>query len=341
MKIFVKIENKNNHRLFQRGKNHIRQFLEKKGYQEIDLPVLSPALIPESYLEVFETEFYFLNARQKLYLIPSPELFLKRLLVAGIGDCFYLGKSFRNSEPSSSLHSPEFEMLEIYKIGVDYLKLADEILEMLRSLNREIQNWRDKLSMVGHYEKTNCKINFDKWEKITVGQAFEKYGQISQKELFNQRLFLIKAREKGYRTEGFSYEEIWSQIYVSEVEPNLGKNGYPTLIYDYPKELAALAKLNPDKRTAQRFEFYINGVELGDCYTELGDWREQLTRFEQEIKKRKKMKKIDHPIDKGFIEALKYELPFCSGVAIGLERLMMVLLGLSSINDLKLIQIEI
>lgn len=116
-------------------------------------------------------------------------------------------------------------------------------------------------------------------------------------------------------------------------------NGYPTLIYDYPKEFAALAKHNKDGKTAQRFEFYINGIELGDCYNELTDWKEQEKRFNIESKFIKKSNKIHHPIDKGFIEALKCGLKDCSGVAIGVERLAMVFADVDSIAKLKLINI--
>ncbi|MCS6956767.1 MAG: hypothetical protein NZM02_02920, partial [Patescibacteria group bacterium] len=145
---------------------------------------------------------------------------------------------------------------------------------------------------------------------------------------------------KKYQINNFSYEDIWSQIYTQEIEPNLGKNGYPTLIYDYPKEFAALAKLNSEGKTAQRFEFYIDGVELGDCYTELIDWKEQEERFIKEKKTRKRLKKINHPVDKGFIEALKYGLKPCSGIAIGFERLVMIFTGVLSISELKLININ-
>jgi len=327
MKIKVNFSNLKNHQNFLFIIRLIEEFLQKKGYLKIDLPVLSPVLIPESYLEVFETEFRYFDKREKLYLTPSPELFLKRLLVEGVGNCYYLGKSFRNSDPPSSLHSFEFTMLEFYKVKANYMDIADELLEMLRYLNEKVKS------------DFALKINLNKWEKISVIKAFEKYAGIFEKELFDHQLFLQKARKKGYQVEKFSYEEVWSQIYVSEIEPHLGKNGYPTLIYDYPKEFAALAKLNPDGKTAQRFEFYINGIELGDCYTELADWKEQEERFLKEDKQRKKLGKINHPIDKGFIQALKYGLPSCAGIAIGVERLAMVFLGFDSIDKLKAIDI--
>lgn len=333
MKIKTKIENLSNYKVKLLIVQALEDFLDKKGYLKIDLPVLSPVLIPESYLEVFETEFRYLNKKEKLYLTPSPELFIKRLLAYGIGDCYYLGKSFRNSEPHSSLHHFEFNMLEIYKVGVNFLQLADEVLDMLQYIKLKIQ--KSKVKIIDN------QLRFDKWEKISVTRAFEKYAGILEKELFNHQLFFKKAQKKGYQVKGFTYEDVWSQIYTQEIEPNLGKNGYPTLIYNYPKEFAALAQLNPDGKTAQRFEFYINGVELGDCYTELTDYREQEKRFKEEQEKRKKQKKIKHPADKGFIKALKYGLPPCSGIAIGLDRLAMVFSGVSSINDLKLIDIEL
>lgn len=341
MEIKTKISHIDFHNFFLLIKEYIYFFLKKSGYQPVDLPVLSPALIPESYLEIFKTEFIGFNKRDNLFLTPSPELFLKRLIQNNIGDCFYLGKSFRNQEPNSSLHSFEFTMLEFYKIGVDYMALADEVLRMLRFIKNKL---RKKASILKkkypQFDFPILKLKLDRWEKIKVSQAFSEYADISENELFSKKLFIKKAKIKGYQVENASYEDLWSQIYTQEIEPHLGENLRPTLIYDYPKEFAALAKLNQDNKTAQRFEFYINGIELGDCYTELLDWKEQLKRFRIEQNKRIKLKKINHLIDKGFIQALKYGLPSCAGIAIGVERLTMALLGIESIKQLKLIYFE-
>lgn len=345
MKVHVQTGNLENYKIYLKVIKAIDEFLEKKRYLKIDLPTLSPALIPESYLEVFETEFKYLDKKDKLYLTPSPELFLKRLLAYSIGNCYYLGKSFRNSDPSAKLHSFEFTMLEFYKMNADYMNIADEVLEMLSFISQrvivsEAKQSQKKITSSPSASRNDKLPSFDRWEKLTVAEAFKKYAQISQKELFDHHLFLKEAQKKGYRIEGFTYEDVWSQIYVQEIESNLGVNGYPTLIYDYPKEFAALAKHNLDGKTAQRFEFYINGIELGDCYSELTDWKEQQKRFVQEAYKRKKQDKISHPIDKGFIEALKYGLVDCSGIAIGIERLAMIFAGVDSIDKLKLINIK-
>lgn len=332
MIIQTKIKNLNNYKIYLKIEEAIHEFLQKNGYLKIDLPVLSPFLIPESYLEIFKTEFTYLGKKQKLYLTPSPELFLKRLLAYGIGNCYYLGKSFRNAEKSSNLHSFEFTMLEYYRIKANYFDIAEELLELLKFIAKKLYQ-KEKINYNGN------NISFKKWEKLTVSQAFRKLADFSQKELSNQKLFIKKAAQKGYVTKGFSFEDLFSQIYVQEIESNLGKNGYPTLIYDYPKQFAALAKLNSDGKTAQRFEFYISGVELGDCYTELTNWQENERRFKQEQYRRKILNKIKHPIDKGFIKALKYGLVDCAGIAIGFERLAMIFANADSIDELKLVSI--
>lgn len=335
MKIQTKINNLNNYRIYLQVEKAVNEFLEKNNYLKVDLPVLSPALIPESYLEVFETNFNYLGRKEKLYLTPSPEIFLKRLLVEGIGNCYYLGRAYRNSEPNSSWHLPEFTMLEFYKVGVNYLELANEVLNMLQYINDKLKN----PSFVKTSEGKQ-KLKFDRWEKYSVTQAFDKYAKITEKELFDEKLFIKKAKNKGYKITSASYEDLFSQILVSEVEPNLGCNGRATLLYDYPRQLASLSKISKDGKTAERCEFYINGLEIGGFCTELNNYKEQENRFIQESIKRKKNKLINHTIDKGFIKALKYGLPFCTGAGIGIERLVMIFADVGSIDKLKLINIS-
>ena len=341
MQIRTVTKNINAYKIALQVKESIHSFLKANRFLELDLPVLSPSLVPESYLEIFKTDFIYQDKKEQLFLTPSPELFLKRALAYGVGDCYYLGKSFRNSDLPSQMHSYEFTMLEFYKVAATYLDVADIVLNMIRSIARQIKNTgvktiKNKNSIL--YQRK--LISLEKWEKLTVAEAFKKYANISNEELFSHTKLSQKAKRKGYIVKGFSYEDIFSQIYTQEVEPHLGMNGFPTLLYDYPKEFAALAKLNPDGKTAQRFEFYIAGIEMGDCYTELTDWKEQLTRFEDENKKRIEGGRIAHPIDKGFIEALQYGLAPCAGIAIGFERLAMLFADVSSIEETKLITIS-
>lgn len=332
MKIQTNIKNLKNYQLYLKIEESVNDFFKRNNFLKVDLPVLSPSLIPESYLEVFQTSFNFFNNQNNLYLTPSPELFLKRLITEGIGNCYYLGKSFRNSELPSSLHLPEFTMLEFYQLGVNYLELADLVLNLLQHISIQIFGKREFF-----YQKK--RISLEKWEKITVAEAFYLFAGINNEELLNHKLFFKRAKEKGYQIEEASYEDLWSQIYTQEVEPHLGKSGLPTLIYDYPKELAALAKLNQDNQTAQRFEFYIAGIELGDGYSELTDWQEQKKRFIEEIDRRQKNKMENLQTDWEFIDFLKKGLPQCAGVAIGFDRLAMIFANVKDIRDLKLINI--
>ena len=332
MEIKTNVNNLINYKIYLQVEKAVHEFMEANNYLKVQLPVLSPALIPESYLEVFETEFNYFNKKEKLYLTPSPEIFLKRLLVAGIGDCYYLGGTYRNGEPNSDWHNPEFTMLEFYKLGINYLKMADEVLAMMRYI-------KDQISPLRQGFAGQAKISFEKWEKMSVAGSFLKFAKITEDELFSEKMFFKKAKKKGYNIEKTTYEDLFSQILASEVEPMLGKNSYPTLLYDYPKQMASLAKLNNDGLTAQRCEFYINGLEVGGFCTELNDYKEQEKRFISESKKRKQNKMINHSIDKSFIEALKYGLPFCTGAGIGFERLVMIFSNTTSINQLKLINI--
>lgn len=333
MKIRTTLQNLPFYQSFLKVESAAHEFFKKHHYLRLDLPVLSPALIPESSLEVFETEFGFFERREKLYLTPSPELFIKRLLAEGIGDCYYLGKAFRNAEPSSRLHGQEFTMLEFYKVGVDYSYLKKETRRLLVFICQKLFG-TTRLTVKGQVIDVGRS-----WEETTVAQAFTKYAGIQTDELFHQSVFIKKAQKKGYQIKNSSYIDLYSQIYTQEIEPHLGVNGRPTIITDYPKEMAALAKLNSDGKTAQRFEFYIAGVELGDCYTELTDWAEQKERFQKEDYERRKTGRIIHPVDWGLIESLKKGLPACSGIAIGFDRLAMLFAGCEDIQQLQLIQI--
>lgn len=335
MQIRTLQENISTYKRYLIFKDIVRAFLKKEYFLEVELPVLSPKLIPESYLEVFRTDFMYNGTKEALYLTPSPELFLKRLLVRGIGDCYSIGKSFRNSDLPSPLHSFEFTMFELYKMNASYMDIADLVLRMLQYIQSHMnKKGGDSLQYGG------ATTSLNRWEKISVTQAFSTYANISEEQLFDKHAFCKVAEKKGYAINGSSYKDIFSQIYVQEIEPHLGMNGMPTLIYDYPAEFAALAQLNADKRTAQRFEFYIAGIELGDCYTELTDWKEQEKRFEDENEKRKQSGRVMHPIDKGFVQALQCGLGRCAGIAIGFDRLAAIFTDVSTIEETKLITIS-
>ncbi len=332
MDIHTDLSHISTYKSYLRLRQATHEFMKEKNYLEIDAPVLAPALIPESYLDIFKTSFSFFDRKQDMYLTPSAELFLKRLLTQDIGNCYYLGHCFRNSEPQSTLHSPEFTMLEFYKLGINYLQMADELLALIQYLAQSIHTSHE-------FTYKGKNISVEKWEKMSVAEAFHKYSKIPAEILFDEKKFLVIAQTKGYNVDGFLYEDVFSQIFTQEIEPHLGSNGLPTLVYDYPYQMASLAKLNEDRITAQRIEFYIEGIEIGGCCTELADWREQEKRFENEGLKRQKSGLVVHSIDKGFIQALKYGLPNCTGSGVGFDRLAMVLTDSSSIKELRIVDV--
>ena len=324
MSITTSISHLENHKKYVQILRHIDDFLAEKHYTKVELPAMSPALIPESYLSVFATEFRYEQEKQPLYLIPSSELYLKRLLAEGSGSCYTLMKNFRNSEPHTSRHLPEFMMLEMYKVDAAYFDIADDTMALLRYISQKLYG-SSAITWQGAH------ISLADYEKITVAEAFQKYADIS--EVFIEEDFMKQASAKGYTTEGFSYVDVWSQVYTQDVEPHLGMNGKPTIIYDYPRELAAVVEFDPKKNVANRLEIYINGIELGNCGTEVSD-NTDFNELENRLKN--EATKVDYAPDTEFIDILK-KMPKTAGIAIGVDRLAMILLDVESVQDLQVI----
>lgn len=324
----------------------IRDFFLIKKFHEIETPLLVPAVIPESYLESFSTDLIDRKRNKNgMFLTTSPEASLKKLLVANIGNCFEITKGFRNGETDSLLHSPEFTILEWYRVNATYQEIMRDceglIIYILHKINyariKDLKN-----SRIIYQGKT---IDLTPpWKRISVPAALQKYAGISFDEITNKKgemfpkaLIAEVAKKKGYQIESKnSWEEIFNQIFLNEIEPHLGMNGKPTIIYDYPTPMAGLAKIKEsDTRLTERFELYIGGLELGDCYTELTDYKEQKNRFLEEIRKIRLLKKTKIVPDLDFISALKHGLPECSGMAIGIDRIVMLFTNTKNILDTK------
>lgn len=303
----------------------MRHFFEKRGFHEVEAPILIANPPAESYLDVFETQLLDRHRRaHPAYLSTSPEVPLKKLMVAGLRNCFSITKSFRNMETQSKLHNPEFTILEWYRVGVNYLDIMNDCEELLRSLN-------GKSTLI--YQGSKIDLSTP-WERLTVVEAYQKWAGIDFDEFFDMRNARRIAAKKGYRVEkNTTWEELYNQIFLNEVEPHLGR-GKPTILYEFPSSMAALArKKKSDPRFAERFEFYIEGLELGDCYGELTDWKEQRDRFEKELHEVKRLGKTMYDYDHDFIDALKLGLPECSGIAVGVDRLVMLIADVTDIAD--------
>lgn len=282
----------------------IRNFFKDQKFREVFTPTLVPIPSTEPNLEVFKTELRTSkNVKKDGYLIMSPEFSIKKLLAAGIGNCFEIAKCFRNEEEVSRLHNPEFTMLEWYRINSDY----KVIMKDFEQLFTKIIGYQ-KLNYQGEvYDLTTP------WPRISVADAFKKYAGKD----------VLKVSDEDFY-----------KIFFNEIEPHLAKSKKPFFIYDYPVSQASLSRTkSSDPRFAERFEIFLAGIELGNCFSELTDGDEQKRRFEVEKVERHIAGKSDYPIDEDLIEALKSGLPEVSGIAVGVDRLVMLAANAPSITD--------
>ena len=282
----------------------IRSFFKDQGFHEVSTPVLVPVPSIEPNLEVFQTELRTSKGlKRKGFLIMSPEFSIKKLLAAGIGNCFEITKCFRNEEEVSPLHNPEFTMLEWYRVGSDY-----------RDIMQDFENLF--LKIVGKEELEYQGETYDlssPWPRVSFEEAFVKYA--------GKKIGDIK-------------DEDFYKIFFNEIEPKLRETKKPAIIYDYPISQAALArKKESDPRFAERFEVFLAGVELGNCFSELTDAVEQKKRFEADAAERRRLGKADYPIDEDLIGALKEGLPPVSGIAVGVDRLIMLAADVPTIAE--------
>ena len=310
----------------------IRSFFESRGFHEVETPILIAHPPAESYLDVFETTLFDRNRNPtKAYLSTSPEVPLKKLMVVGLGNCYAITKSFRNMETQSNLHNTEFTILEWYRVGANYMDITEDCEQLLLAISGSGLSGPQGLTPVLTYQGKTIDLSAP-WERLTVVEAFAKWADINFDD------FLENAKEiafkKGYRVEAkTTWEQLFNQIFLNEIEKHLGF-GKPTILYDFPSAMGALAKKKKsDPRFAERFELYIAGLEIGDCYSELTDWKEQEERFNAELAEVKRLGKTEYDYDHDFIEALKVGLPMCSGIAVGVDRLVMLFADVTDIAD--------
>jgi len=314
----------------------IRMFFHNKKFHEIETPILIGYPPAESYLDVFQTTL--LDRRHKktsAYLSTSPELALKKLLVAGIGNCYSITKSFRNGETDSKTHTPEFTILEWYRVNKTYVDLMDDCEQLIRFIAASL-----KKGSTLTYQGTSFDLSAP-WIRISVIEAFSTYAQVDLNTFFDMDTARKIATKKGYTvTASNTWEELYNQIFLNEVEPHLGVTK-PTIMYDFPSAMGALCRKKiSDPRLVERFEFYIGGLEVGDCYGELTDWKEQKARFDQELVEIQRIGKTLYEYDHDFIEALKEGMPEASGIAVGLDRLIMLFTNTKTIQETQLFPYE-
>jgi elongation factor P--(R)-beta-lysine ligase len=298
----------------------IREFFDEKGFFEVDTPLLVAAPDTEPTIEPFETTWNELGQSHKAYLVPSPEILIKRLLAHGPENFYQLSHVFRNFEPSQGKHNPEFMMLEWYRSYADYNTIMEDAEELISFIVSSLLHKGYTLN----YQGFEIDLTGG-WERLSVCDAFDRYAGISRETLLNQTVLIEVAKAKGYNVEGGTYDDAFFQVFLNEIEGKLGF-GKPTFLYDYPVSQAALArKKEADPRLAERFELYIAGVELANAFTELTNAEEQEKRLQLQVSIRKANNQPIWKYDHQFVDALKQPMPVTGGIALGVDRLIMLL----------------
>lgn len=303
----------------------LRAFFDERDFVEIEAPVVVRSPGMEPHLDAFE-----LRADQpRRYLHTSPEYALKRLLGEGFDRIYSLGPCFRD-EPPSRTHSPEFTMLEWYATGLDLHGLMQQTEALVRAAHAAT------LAMA----PAKVTLPADAFERLTVRDAFRRYAGIDPWQCPSVDDLRAAAQAAGHRVaEGGTWDDVFFGVHLDAVEPKLGVTRLgvtrPTFLWGWPASQAALSRLDPSDATmALRFELYAGGFELANAFDELIDADEQRRRFEGEQATRRSLGRAVPPIDEVLLAALGRMKP-TAGIALGVDRLVMWLLGADDIADVR------
>jgi lysyl-tRNA synthetase class 2 len=306
----------------------VRDLLSARGYLEVETPCLLAAPGMEPHITAFEAPFRPEMAGPRartVYLQTSPEYAMKRLLAEGFGSVFQIGKVFRNGEVSPA-HNPEFTMLEFYRSPGSAEEICAD-LELLCAAAAQALGNRSDVAFATPFER------------LTVREALAQHAQLELPGGTWPAGPALKAaaEAKGFKFTGDprGFDEVFFQIFLNAVEPQLGRTR-PTFLTEYPASMAALARLKPgDPSVAERFELYVAGMELANGFGELNDAAEQRRRLVAEQEQRRAAGRPVYPLDERFLAAVG-NMPPSGGVAVGLDRLLMLLLGAKTIEDVLL-----
>jgi lysyl-tRNA synthetase class 2 len=302
----------------------LRGFFAARGFVEVETPALQVSPGIEPHLRPFATslEDPLGGAPRAMYLHTSPEYAMKKLLAGGVPRLFQLARVFRNGE-RSALHHPEFTMLEWYRAGEGYDAIMADCLALLAAA-------------AAHFRRgaVACDASAPAL-RLTVAEAFDRFAGIDVLATGGDGARLAREAARIGVDPGATrdWEDLFFKIFLDRIEPRLGV-GAPALLTDYPAAMAALARLKPgDARVAERFELYVCGVELANGFGELTDPAEQRRRFESDRARRLALYDEEGPpIDEELLSALA-RIPQASGVALGLDRLVMLATGAARIED--------
>jgi lysyl-tRNA synthetase class 2 len=306
--------------------SNVRSFFEARSFLEVETPVLTDTLIPESTIDIFSTRFQsdFLPSGDR-YLVPSPEIHMKQLIARGSGSIYQISKCFRNNEQIGSQHNPEFSMLEWYELGSDYL----DSISVCEQLIQDAAPSGSSEEIVGPFRRTSvaeaCRTH--------AGFDLEKAQSLQHIREVSRSLGLSPSSRPS------SWEQEFNRIFLTFVEPELPRDR-PLVLLDYPHQIRCLAKRKAGTPYRERWELYIRGMELANCYTEMTDADEIARHYREEmgtlIRERSNQDRVIPDADPSFADIFTSSYPACSGTAMGLDRLLMVLYNIKTIEDVIL-----
>ena len=295
----------------------IRTYFHQQQVMEVETPMLSTAATVDPYIDSFHTDFALnSNHPERFYLHTSPEFPMKRLLSAGSGDIYCLGKVFRNEEMGER-HNPEFTLLEWYRLNLDHHSLMDDVSRLLSSV-----------------------CNYKEYDRCSYQALFDHYIGINPHQITLSELIALVGKKINISINALTRNDCLDLLFTHIIEPDLKGSSTEKLqgifVYDYPAGMSGLSQLTVDsagQSVAARFELFISGMEIANGYHELTDGVEQKNRFKKDQQIRESMKLPLYPFDQHMVDALEAGLPNCAGVALGIDRLHMLIAGVEKITD--------
>jgi elongation factor P--(R)-beta-lysine ligase len=311
----------------------LRRFFVDLGYLEVETPLLVPTPGMEPHITAFEAAFVpetDVGSARPLYLHTSPEYAMKRMLADGSGPLFQICKVFRNGEVSQT-HNPEFTMLEFYRPQADYHAIMADLEGALAAAGRA-------LAGTGHGQPGADPLFFTRtpYERISVRDAVLRATGVDLRACPDGASLKRAAEAAGVRTgDAQSFDDVFFHLFLQKVERGLGHER-PTYLIEYPASMASLSRLKPgEPQVAERVELYAKGLELANGFSELTDPAEQRSRLLEEQAYRRSTGRTVYPLDERFLDAVG-RMPPSAGIAVGLDRILMLLLGSSRISDVLL-----
>ncbi|MCF6277030.1 MAG: EF-P lysine aminoacylase GenX [Candidatus Magasanikbacteria bacterium] len=297
----------------------IRNFFENEGFLELDPPILIKYPDSEPNLSPISVEIQ--NEKKENFngfLHTSPEYTMKKTLASGFKKIFTITHCFRNCESFGGHHNPEFTMLEWYRAEEDFYKIMKDCEDLLKLISQK----------TGITKINGVNIE-KKWEKISMKELWQKYVNVNLDKYCETSKMYKLCKKLGFNAgKNEPFEDLFYRIFLNKIEEYLGKK-VPTIVYNYPAQMASLAKISKENpKYAERFELYVNGIELANAFSELTDENEQRKRIEK-----------DNPhfgIDEEFINAVE-KMPKSAGIALGVDRLIMLFANCKKIENILLL----